>query len=466
MKRRKFGKIVKRTRKGETVYEASYLVPDNLRSQYPTLPERYYKTAKAAYYSDLEAWLYDAERSIRLGAWKPPTQVHNRRSGKHILFRDYATTYVNTHRKPNGDMVEETTRVNHRNLLNNHLIPFFGDMDMRKITPRHVAQFYEQMPINERTGAGEVNRYNAYRLLKAIFNHALTEPINDIGDKLLTTSPCTLKVSKPITRHTALVASYEELDQLAAALPAYMGLAVYLAGVCGLREGELLALTRADIDLVNRCVNVDKSVKQINIKGQSRRLEVGKPKSRTSVRRVPFPQWLQSIIEQHLQVFTDRAAGALVFPAVNGGYIAPTTLRNRWNNAVKTVPRLAGMHFHDLRHTALTHYGEAGASVAELMELAGHNDIKVVTVYQQISQQQRARTAQRLNSQAVRAVEKPVSTPVVSENSEDNALVSVLAGLPVGAQVAVLKAKGKDTQARVLELLPEEQRVELLIHLL
>ena len=124
------------------------------------------------------------------------------------------------------------------------------------------------------------------------------------------------------------------------------------------------------------------------------------------------------------------------------------------------------MHFHDLRHTALTHYGEAGASVAELMELAGHNDIKVVTVYQQISQQQRARTAQRLNSQAVRAVEKPVSTPVVSENSEDNALVSVLAGLPVGAQVAVLKAKGKDTQARVLELLPEEQRVELLIHLL
>lgn len=38
--------------------------------------------------------------------------------------------------------------------------------------------------------------------------------------------------------------------------------------------------------------------------------------------------------------------------------------------------------------------------------------------------------------------------------------------LPADAQVAVLKAKSKDTQARVLGLLPEEQRVELLIHLL
>lgn len=45
-------------------------------------------------------------------------------------------------------------------------------------------------------------------------------------------------------------------------------------------------------------------------------------------------------------------------------------------------PSLEGFVFHGLRHTALTNLGRAGATLADLMEFAGHSDVKSVMKYQ------------------------------------------------------------------------------------
>lgn len=247
-------------------------------------------------------------------------------------------------------------------------------------------------------------------------------------------------------------------------MPPYLAVSIYLGGVCGLREGEICALTRKDIDLDSMNVNVDKAVKQVNELGKPRQLIVGDPKSANSVRKVPIPVWLKDTLEEHLIKYVEDEADALIIKAPRTRTVlAPQQLRANWYKALKHVPRLEGMHFHDLRHTALTHYGEAGASLAELMEIAGHSDIKTVTVYQNISREQRERTAERLDSQMQASISsQSVESLEVAKTSVTDPLISVLGNLPVSAQVDVLKSLDKDRQARIIAALPQERQVEVL----
>ena len=173
---------------------------------------------------------------------------------------------------------------------------------------------------------------------------------------------------------------------------------------------------------------------------------------------MPIPVWLKDTLEEHLIKYVEDEADALIIKAPRTRTVlAPQQLRANWYKALKHVPRLEGMHFHDLRHTALTHYGEAGASLAELMEIAGHSDIKTVTVYQQISRQQREATAERLNKQArAKREDEP------RENNNTDSLLTVLEQFPLEQQVSILKALDKMKQAQIISQLPADRQVELL----
>lgn len=247
-------------------------------------------------------------------------------------------------------------------------------------------------------------------------------------------------------------------------MPPYLAVSIYLGGVCGLREGEICALTRKDIDLGTMRVNVDKAVKQVNEVGKARKLIVGEPKSVNSVRKVPIPVWLADTLEEHLIKFVAPGEDALIIKAPRTrSVLAPQQLRANWYKALKHVPRLEGMHFHDLRHTALTHYGEAGASLAELMEIAGHADIKTVTVYQNISKEQRERTAERLNSQAEASMKMAEETPLEApKTSSTDPLVRVLASQDLPTRIQILKSLPHDRQAMIVSQLPENIRIETL----
>lgn len=71
-----------------------------------------------------------------------------------------------------------------------------------------------------------------------------------------------------------------------------------------------------------------------------------------------------------------------VFCHLNGEGIKE--IRNSWKKACK----LANIHdfrIHDLRHTYCTNLLESGASLAEVMELIGHNDIRMTKRYTHVS---------------------------------------------------------------------------------
>jgi integrase len=70
-----------------------------------------------------------------------------------------------------------------------------------------------------------------------------------------------------------------------------MGHAVMIMMYCGLRRGEVLALTWKDIDLEKKVLQVNKSVQMFKNQPQ-----IKKPKSKAGTREIPIPNILIDIL--------------------------------------------------------------------------------------------------------------------------------------------------------------------------
>ncbi len=172
--------------------------------------------------------------------------------------------------------------------------------------------------------------------------------------------------------------SAEERDRLLAACRASDNPLLYpwvaLALGTGAREGELLNLRWADIDLgrgraiAQETKNDDR--RALVLTGQA--LEVLRDLSR--VRRIDTDL-----------VFAGRAGTAL-FP------------RKAWNRALREA-ELADFRFHDLRHTFASYLAMSGATLAELAEALGHKTLAMVKRYAHLSEQHTSGVVERMTEQ-------------------------------------------------------------------
>ncbi|HEY7857706.1 MAG TPA: hypothetical protein VIC82_04315 [Candidatus Nanopelagicales bacterium] len=122
-----------------------------------------------------------------------------------------------------------------------------------------------------------------------------------------------------------------------------------MAALSGLQQGELLALTRADLDLgsIPARVTVRKAVRRTDT-GQVR---VDVPKTASSVRVVTLPDPLTALLRDHLDEFVPDLPDASVFATGTGTVPARSNLgaTRRRACAKAEVPHV---RLHDLRHVA------------------------------------------------------------------------------------------------------------------
>src|SRR5207248_8520530 len=69
-----------------------------------------------------------------------------------------------------------------------------------------------------------------------------------------------------------------------------------------------------------------------------------------------------------------------LFPGPDGGYMDGSALRRRFIAACDRAD-LRRTRFHDLRHAALSHWGDAGMDPWKLQKMAGHASIKTSQRY-------------------------------------------------------------------------------------
>jgi integrase len=152
-----------------------------------------------------------------------------------------------------------------------------------------------------------------------------------------------------------------------------------LAATTGLRRGELLGLTWADV--TDGRLTVRRSMGRIRGNGWG----LGEVKSARSRRTIPLPARARQALETQRtrQRFARNAAGSawqdrdgLVFNDAVGRPLLPEYVSHRFAKdcARAGVPRI---RFHDLRHSAATTLLAAGVPLAVISEWLGHSGISI-----------------------------------------------------------------------------------------
>lgn len=180
---------------------------------------------------------------------------------------------------------------------------------------------------------------------------------------------------------TGRALSRAEVGRLLAVLPE---LGVYRRFVVtllftGMRIGELAAITVADCDLEVGLIRVSKTASP----GRHGEIVVGPTKSGKS-RLVPIAAQLRPVIEEACD---GKSPDDRAFPGPNGGFLSSKNLSRaiKWpliREAVKRFPPgEAPLHWHDLRHMALTNLALGGLVMPDLMAVAGHSTLQVTQRY-------------------------------------------------------------------------------------
>lgn len=148
-------------------------------------------------------------------------------------------------------------------------------------------------------------------------------------------------------------------------------LCVLLSMFTGLRVGEVCALKWSDIDLEKSILTVDRTVQRIKTMSSDCAITIfiGKPKSRSSIRQIPLPEFLADILNR----FNQRNDSYVLSGSER--VIEPRTMQYRFKSLLQKA-NLPSINYHALRHMFATNCAKAGFDVKTLSELLGHCSVE------------------------------------------------------------------------------------------
>lgn len=330
-------------------WQARYLDPAGERVKAPDT----FATKSAA-----QRWLAATETDIGRGDW------HDHRLGD-VPYSEWASRWLAIKEPKLADSTVDL----YRYLLRRHVGPRFGEVAVGQITAVEVQAWLADLH-GSRLSPNTVAK--AYRLLKGSLDGAV-----EAG--LIARSPCAIKGAGTEHHDEMRVATPEQVAALAEAVDPRFAALVMTAAYSGLRWGELAGLRRCDVDTEMATLTVARKLAEVN-----GTLSYGKPKTAAGRRTVGIPTFVAESLVAHLDRFAEPGADGLVFPATDGGPMRRSNFRRRvWAPATAKVG-VAGLRFHDLRHTAATLAAASGTSLKALMARIGHNSAAASLRYQHV----------------------------------------------------------------------------------
>ncbi|CAN3128608.1 tyrosine-type recombinase/integrase [Mycobacterium sp. smrl_JER01] len=358
-------------------WQASYLHRGEVHKALATFPTK----SSASHWLQGEEDLIDLDRR-RPGAWTPPVERETKATAAKLTLRDYAKPWLE-HRN-----VSRRTRENYTYHLEANILPGLGDKALTEITAEDVRAWFSALGTEY-----ETRNARAYGVLTAVLNTA-------VDDGLLDRSPARIKGAAAVkrTKRPVVLLEPDELAKLADAMPDSLGLAVLLTGWCGLRRGELFALTRADVATDGSTVRINKAVTY-----RERRYVCGPPKTRESNRTVTVPTHLRQALVDHLAEAVGPAKTALLFPdPETGSFHTEGRFRVPFFAARKAIGK-DDLHFHDLRHFGGVMAAVAGGTTREVMDRLGHTTSSAAMRYQHVAAGRADSLAERMSALATAA---------------------------------------------------------------
>ena len=153
---------------------------------------------------------------------------------------------------------------------------------------------------------------------------------------------------------------------------------------CGIREGELLALTPADFDFKRQTVRINKSYQRIDGKDV-----ITEPKTQKSIRTIRLPKFLCDEMTDYLAMLYGVESYDRMFP------LSKSALYRAMREGCKKagVPKI---RIHDLRHSHVSLLINMGFSAVEIADRLGHESIEITYHYAHMFPSRQDEMADRL----------------------------------------------------------------------
>lgn len=280
--------------------------------------------------------------------------------------------------------IKENTWATKDHIIRTKLLPYFGKLKMCNITAQQIITWQNEM-LDHKDENGK--KYSPVYLcsvnsqLSAIFNHA-------VRYYNLRENPCKKAGSMGKKKNREMLFWTKEEYLKFAEVMMDKPLSFYAFEMlywCGIREGELLALTPADFDFEKCTVSITKSYQRLN--GQDL---ITTPKTEKSNRIIKMPQFLADEMQDYLKQLYGIEPNDRMF-TVTKSYLHREMDRGAKKAGVKRI------RIHDIRHSAVSLLIDMGFSATAIADRVGHESIDITYNYAHLFPSKQTEMAEKLN---------------------------------------------------------------------
>lgn len=270
-----------------------------------------------------------------------------------VAWKEYKQPYV-----------KQSTMAAYVLILENHIIPYFGDSD--SLHEKEVQAF-----VLQKLGSGlstksvkdilivlkMVMKFGVKNEWMSYYEWDIKYPTSSVNKELEVLS---------VANHRTILNYIQDHFTFA-------GLGIYISLSTGLRIGEICALKWSDINVTDGTITVSRTIERIYIiegKEKHTELVINSPKTKNSCREIPMSKELLTMIKLLKKVINDD-----FYVLTNDERpTEPRTYRNYYNKLMTKlgIPKLK---YHGLRHSFATRCIEAGCDYKTVSVLLGHSNI-------------------------------------------------------------------------------------------
>lgn len=318
-----------------------------------------------------EDWTGKKSRKVKRGfktkkeanEWESNFMVKN--SGNlEMNFREFTMLYVSDIR----NRLRVNTWLTKKAIIEKKILPYFENKRVAEIKPLDIIKWQNAMMDlkgNNNKPFSQTYLRTINNQISAIFNHAVrfynlkenpAQKAGHMGQKesremLFWTKEEYMKFSEQMMKKPMSFYAFEMLYW------------------CGIRLGELLALTPADFDFKKKKVSITKSYQRLN--GED---IITDPKTPKSIRVVQMPDFLCEEMKDYINSLYEVSKDERIFP-INKKYLHYEMDRGSKEAGIKRI------RLHDLRHSHVSLLIDMGFSAVAIANRVGHESIDITYRY-------------------------------------------------------------------------------------